>query len=87
MILCACWICTVMYKWCYMDVVHVALCTYGVVCMIVQVVWCACGHVVEVALCAGGVVYMLCMWHCVHMVSRTCRACGTVYMWYCVHVV
>jgi len=76
-----CWICSAMYRWCCVHVVHVVLCTYGVLCML------CCVHVVQVALCAGDVVYMLCMWRCVHVVSRTCHACGTVYMWYCVHVV
>jgi len=27
-----------MYMWCFMHVVHMVLCTYGVMCMIVQVV-------------------------------------------------
>lgn len=51
MMLCTCWICNVMYMWCCVHVVHVALCTYGVVCMIVKLVLCACG-----------VIYMLYKW-------------------------
>ena len=61
--------CGAMYIWC-----DVHDCTSGVVCM-----WC-CVYVVQVGLCVGGFVYMSCTWHCVHMVSGTCRACGTVYM-------
>jgi len=79
---------------CYVQVVLRAcgtflLCTYGVVCMIVQevsCVWCYV-HIVQVALCACGAMYMSCMWRYVHVVSRTCRACGTMYMWYCVRIV
>ena len=57
---------------CYVQVVLRAcstllLCTYGVVCMIVQVVPCACGAV-----------YILYKWHCVHVVPCTCHACGTM---------
>ena len=36
-VLCTCCICTTMYIWCCVHVVHVVLCTYGVVCMILQV--------------------------------------------------
>ena len=42
-VLCACWICCVMYIWFYVHAENVVLCTYGVVCMIVNVVLCACG--------------------------------------------
>jgi len=64
-----------MYIWCCVHVVHVVLCTYGVVCMIVQVMLFACGTM-----------YMLYKWRCVQMVLCTCRACGTLYMWCHVHV-
>ena len=43
------------------------LCTYGVVCMVVQEVLCVCGAV-----------YILYKWHCVHVVLCTCHACGVV---------
>ena len=33
-VLCACWICSVVYRGCYVHVVYVVLCTYGVVCML-----------------------------------------------------
>jgi len=38
MMLFTCWICSDMYMWCCVHVVHMVLCTYGVVCIIVQVV-------------------------------------------------
>jgi len=38
MVLCKCWICSAMYTWCCAHVLHMVLCTYGVVCMTVQVV-------------------------------------------------
>lgn len=44
-----------------MHVVHLVLCTYGIVCMILHVVMCACG-----------VAYMLYIWCCVQVVSCTC---------------
>ena len=40
-VLFTCFICNVMYIWCCVHVVHLVLCTNGVVCMIVQVVLCA----------------------------------------------
>jgi len=65
---------------CYVQVMlhacgTLVLCTYGVVCMIVQVVSCACGAV-----------YILYKWKCVHVVPYTCPVCGTVYMWCCIDV-
>jgi len=73
MVLCACWICGVVYIWCYVHVVYAELCTYGVVCLLVHVVLCTCCtcdvvcrwccvHVIHVALCTCVVVYMLFMW-------------------------
>ena len=32
--MCACWICSVVYVGCYVHVVYPVLCTYGVVCML-----------------------------------------------------
>jgi len=58
---------------CYVQVVLRACCTCGAM-------YICCG----VHDCMSGV---MCMWCCVHVVSHTCHACGTVYMWYCVHVV
>ena len=63
---------------CYVQVVLHAYCTYGVVCMIVQLVvymfymWCRI-HVMHVVLCTCGIAYML--------------YSGAVYIWHCVHVV
>ena len=37
-VLCTYFICSAMYIWCCVHVVQVVLCTYSVVCMIVQVV-------------------------------------------------
>jgi len=34
-----------MYMWCCVHVVHLVLGTYGIVCMIVEVVLCACSVV------------------------------------------
>ena len=45
MVLCACFICSVEYMWHGVHVVHMVLCTCGVVHMIVHVVLCACGVV------------------------------------------
>ena len=60
---------------CYVQVVlracgTLVLCTYGVVCMIVQLVSCVCGDV-----------YTFYKWRCVHVVLCTCHAYGAVYMW------
>ena len=33
MVLCACWIWSDVYLWCYVHVVYASLCTYGVVCV------------------------------------------------------
>jgi len=101
-VLCTCWICSVVYGDMYMlymqCYVHMALCeccTYGAMyiwCCVhdytsgVGSMWCSV-HVVQVALCGGGIVYMSCMWCCVHVILCTCRACGTAYILYCVHVV
>jgi len=93
--------CDVMYVFdikCYVHVVlHaclcVVLCTYGVVCMILQVVMYACGagnmlykwHYVQVVLCTCGVKYMSCMWY-VHIVLCARCTSGVVYVWCCVHI-
>ena len=59
-----------MYIWSCFHVVHMVLCTYGVVCMIVHEVLCACGAM-----------YMLYIQCCVQAMPCTCCACGIVYMW------
>ena len=83
MVLCTGCICSAMYIWCCVHVVHVVLYTYGIVCVIVHVVLCT----RTVVLYVGGALYMSCMWRHIHVVSCTCRACGVVYIWYCQHVV
>ena len=85
MVLCACWICSVLYKWCYVHVGYVVLCIGGIVCMLymwryVHMMLCAWSHMwcsVHVALCtrcAGGDVYTWCYAHVVRVVA--------VYKWY-----
>jgi len=93
MVLWLCWICSLVYIWCYVHVVYVVLCTYGVVCMLYM--W----FYVRVVSCSW-----LCMSWCVHVwhvVLCKCHACGVfvylvlctscvgdvVYMWCCVHIV
>jgi len=96
MVLCACWIYSVVYRRCYVHVGYVMLyvaCTCGVMyiwCCVhdyaigVVNMWC-CVHVVHMVLCAGDVVYMSCIWYCVHVVSCTCHACGAMYVYHFVH--
>ena len=80
MVFCACWICNLctddamymldMQRYVHVvlcGVVHVVLCTYGVVCMIVQAVLCACGAM-----------YMLYKWRYVQGVMYICHACDAV---------
>lgn len=47
MVLCTCWICSIVYSWCYVHVRYTMLCTCGVACMLymwcyVPMVLCAC---------------------------------------------
>lgn len=90
-VLCTCCICSVMYVWCCVHVVHLVLFSYGVVCMIVHVVLCTCYtygvvsrwcyvHVIHRVLCTCGVVYTLYRWYDVRVVLCTRCACGVVYM-------
>ena len=83
-----------MHIWCRVHEVHVVLCTYGVVCMLVQVVsrvccvvrrWC-CVHVMHMVLCTCGVIYMSCMWCCVHVVLCTHCIGGAMHMLHSVHI-
>lgn len=64
-----------MCVWHCVHVVHMVLCTYGVVFMIVQLALRACGDM-----------YMLHICYCVQLLLCTCRAYGVVYMWCHVHV-
>lgn len=71
MVLCKCRICSAIYIWCGVHVVHVVLCTYGIVCIIVYRALCASGVVwmnVHMVLYACGVVYISYCVHIVHVV-------------------
>lgn len=73
MVLCAYFICNFVYIWHGVHVIHMVLCTCGVVCMIVHVVLCTC--------CTWGVVYR---WCCVHVMLCTHCVGGAMYIWCCI---
>jgi len=78
MVLCPCWICSVVYRSCYVHVGYAVLCTNGDLCMLY--IWC-CSHD-----CTSGVVNMCFRVHVPHVVLCTCCACDAMYMWCCAHV-
>jgi len=67
MVLCACWIFSVVHIECYVHVVYAVLCTYGVVCMLYM--WCY----LHMVLCEW-----LYKWCYEHVVSGTCCTCGVM---------
>jgi len=97
-VLCVYYICSVGYRWCYVHVGYLVLCTYRIVRMLdtrscVHMVLCTCWiwdvvfiwcyvHIVYVVLCTYGVVCMT-----LH-VALCARGTGyMLYMWCCVQVV
>ena len=66
-----------------MHVIHVVLGTYGVVCMVVQVVLsacCTCGSRYIWGGVHGCISDVLCMWCCLHVVQVVMCACVSMYM-------
>lgn len=92
MVLCVYSICSTGYRWCYVHVGYVVLCTYHIVHMLgmrccVHNVLC---DVVYALLCTYGIAHMLYIWCCVHVVHAvlcTYCTCDAMCRWSCVNFV